>query len=113
MLFAQVVGNVWGAKQAENLKGYRLLVVRPLSARAREKGGGGTVHVSADRVGLETKDDLLVVVDCLGAGPGELVLVAHGTRCRDLVLDEKVPTKEIVVAIVDEAEVEVGEGRRA
>jgi microcompartment protein CcmK/EutM len=43
-------------------------------------------------------------VDHLGAGPGELVLVAHGSRCRDLTIGEKVPTKDVILAIVDQAE---------
>ncbi|MBW2735713.1 MAG: ethanolamine utilization protein EutN, partial [Deltaproteobacteria bacterium] len=41
----------------------------------------------------------------LGAGPGELVLTAHGSRCRDLTLGEHTPTKELVIAIVDGATV--------
>jgi ethanolamine utilization protein EutN len=88
VLLARVVGNVWGARQAESLQGYRLLEVEPLRAptgRAPRRS--------------------LVVVDRLGAGPGELVLVAHGSRCRDLTLGETVATKEATVAIVDQAEV--------
>ena len=84
MLLARVNGNVWGARQAESLEGYRLLIVQPLDARGEEIG--------ASRV----------VVDGLGAGPGELVLVAHGSRCRDIALDVRVATKELTVAIVDD-----------
>jgi ethanolamine utilization protein EutN len=87
VLLGRVVGNVWGARQAEGLDGHRLLVVRPLTAR------------------LQPADKLVVACDRLGAGPGELVLVAHGSRCRDLTLGEGVPTKEVTVAIVDDVEV--------
>jgi microcompartment protein CcmK/EutM len=83
LLLARVIGNVWGARQAASLEGYRLLLVQPLDARGEETG--------ASRV----------VVDGLSAGPGELVLVAHGSRCRDIALDVRVAAKELTVAIVD------------
>lgn len=108
MLLAQVVGNVWGARQAEGLQGCRLLVCRPLIARASPQDrspGRVALDVSADLPSLELSSQTVVAVDRLGAGPGELVLVAHGSRCRDLTLGEGVPTKEVVVAIVDRAEV--------
>jgi microcompartment protein CcmK/EutM len=42
-----------------------------------------------------------VAVDRLGAGPGDRVLVAHGSRVRDLTVGETVPEKDIIIAIVD------------
>ena len=94
MLLARVIGNIWGARQASSLEGYRLLLVQPLGVSC---GGDGT---GTSRV----------VVDCLGAGPGELVLVAHGSRCRDITLGAPVATKEITVAIVDDYTIESQEG---
>ena len=79
MILARVVGRVWGSVHARGLGGLRLLEVRPLS-----------------RAG-----DAVVAADALGAGPGEHVLVAHGSRVRDLTLGETVPVKDVVVAIVD------------
>jgi len=92
VLLARVVGNVWGARQAAGLRGYRLLVVRPCVVPSRDE---------IDR--FPTRGEL-VVVDRLGAGPGELVLVAHGSRCRDITLSETVPAKDVTVAIVDDAQ---------
>lgn len=89
MLLARVIGNVWGARQAPTLEGYRLLLVKPLAASPAGEQTG------APRV----------VVDALGAGPGELVLVAHGSRCRDLTLGAQVATKELTVAIVDDYDI--------
>jgi ethanolamine utilization protein EutN len=71
------VGAVWGARHAQGLDGERLLVV------ARDNGARQ------------------VAIDRLGAGPGDRVLVAHGTRVRDLTLGETVPDKDVIVAIVD------------
>jgi len=84
LILARVIGNVWGARQATSLEGYRLLLVQPLDARGEQTG--------ASRV----------VVDGLSAGPGELVLVAHGSRCRDIALHAGVATKELTLAIVDD-----------
>jgi ethanolamine utilization protein EutN len=71
------VGAVWGARQAQGLGGERLLIV------ARRDGSR------------------IVAVDRLGAGPGDRVLTAHGSRVRDLTVGETVPLKDVVVAIVD------------
>ena len=51
---------------------------------------------------LQTLDGGQVcAVDALGAGPGEWVLYAHGSRVRDLTLGAEVADKDIVIAIVD------------
>ena len=76
MILGTVVGPVWGARRASGLDGRTLL---------RVDCGAGE----------------LVAVDELGAGPGERVLVAHGSRVRDLTVGDKVATKDVVIAIVD------------
>ena len=43
----------------------------------------------------------LVAVDGMRAGEGDLVLVAHGSRVRDLTVGPEVATKDVVLAIVD------------
>lgn len=106
MLLAAVVGHVWGARQAESLQGHRLLVVRPLTRQAVCGRAGQVVlgQEAAEAPLRRGRGGTLVVADRLGAGPGELVLVAHGSRCRDLTLGEHVATKEVTIAIVDGAE---------
>jgi len=71
-----VVGPVWGARHAAGLDGAKLLVV---------EAAGGRV----------------VAIDRLGAGPGDRVLVAHGSRVRDLTVGETAALKDVIVAIVD------------
>ncbi len=80
MIFGLVVGPVWGARHAQGLDGERLLIIR--------RSNGSRV----------------VAVDRLGAGPGDRVLVAHGSRVRDLTVGEGAALKDVVVAIVDGAE---------
>jgi ethanolamine utilization protein EutN len=83
MLLGRVVGRLWAARQAPSLGGRKLLLVRPETAT----GGEST--------------RLVVAVDGLDAGPGDRVIVAHGSRVRDLTVGADVADKDIVVAIVD------------
>jgi ethanolamine utilization protein EutN len=77
MRLGTVVGAVWGARHAAGLDGCKLLTIR--------LEGGGTV----------------VAADWLGAGPGDRVLTAHGSRVRDLTVGASLALKDVVVAIVD------------
>jgi len=86
MRIAQVIGPVWGARHADGLHGRKIVRLQTLD--------GGTV----------------CAVDALGAGPGEWVLYAHGSRVRDLTLGETVAEKDIVVAILDGAELAAASG---
>ena len=83
MILGRVIGTVWGARRAEALAGNKLLRVQPLDAAGAASGGE------------------LVAVDQLTAGPGDTVLVAVGSRVRDLTVGATVPTKAVVVAIID------------
>lgn len=96
MLLGKVTGSVWGAKQAENLAGYRIAAVRPLVF-----SGAAEFREDVDERFLS--DTLVLAVDRIGADTGELVLVAIGSRVRDLVAGEDCPTKNCIVTIVDRA----------
>jgi ethanolamine utilization protein EutN len=87
MLLGRVVGRLWAARQASGLGGRKLLLVRPETA-----SGGDTAG-------------LVVAVDGLDAGPGDRVIVAHGTRVRELTVGAEVADKDIIVGIVDDHEV--------
>jgi microcompartment protein CcmK/EutM len=100
MRLARVTGTLWGAKQADSLAGRRIVEARPVSLASWEPGRS---------IGDDAPDDLLedgsiLAVDPLGADVGQLVLVAVGSRVRDLCLGREVATKHCVVAIVDSAE---------
>jgi ethanolamine utilization protein EutN len=82
MVLGEVVGRLWASRQAATLSGHKLLLVRPLGARG-----------AAAR--------LVVAVDALDAGPGERVIVARGSRVRDVTVGETAPDKDVVTGIVD------------
>ena len=82
MILGEVVGRLWASRQAQALDGQKLLLVRPLTAGGR----GGR---------------LVVAIDALDAGPGDRVIVARGSRVRDVTVGPAVADKDIVVGIVD------------
>ena len=94
MVIGEVVGRLWASRQAGALSGQKLLLVRSLTA----SGSGAR---------------LVVAVDALDAGPGDRVLVARGSRVRDVTVGATVADKDVVVGIVDGASAPVGAGRSA
>ena len=82
MVIGEVVGRLWASRQAEGLAGQKLLLVRPLTAAGRSTR-------------------LIVAVDALDAGPGDRVIVARGSRVRDVTVGPAVADKDVVVGIVD------------
>ena len=87
MVMGRVVGRLWASRQAAGLGGRKLLLVRPETASGKET------------------TRLIVAVDGLDAGPGDRVLVAHGSRVRDLTVGVEVADKDVIVGIVDGHEV--------
>ena len=75
MLIGTVENNVWATKKAAGLTGQAFLIVK-----AGEK--------------------TLVCADCVGAGPGERVLVAQGGAAR-VAAGLSVPVDAAVVGILD------------
>lgn len=89
MILARVEGSVVATKKNLKMTGQKLLVVRPLvidSPTAKEfKPGSST----------------LVVVDSLGAGEGEYVLVVQGSSARLAASDKDSPVDAVIIGIVD------------
>ncbi len=83
MQLAKVVGSVVATRKEESLSGLKLLLVRPVD----EEGRDGT--------------NVLVAADAVGAGPGEVVLIAAGSSARQTVATDKRPVDAVVMAIVD------------
>lgn len=102
MILGKVIGTVWGAKQSGGLVSRRVVEVRRISLQ----GLGPGSRITADLEGPMLSKSTLLAVDPLGADVGQLVVVAIGSRVRDLVLGPLVTTKNAVIAIVDEASID-------
>jgi ethanolamine utilization protein EutN len=94
MFLARVTGSVVATAKVEALTGRKLLTVEPLrvdpAGRDRLAGTGRT----------------FVVVDAVGAGQGELVLIVQGSSARLTPETEKLPVDCTIVGIVDTVNVE-------
>jgi ethanolamine utilization protein EutN len=89
MILATVEGSVVSTKKNPKMTGSKFLVVRPLvidSPNAKEMKPGAST---------------LVVVDSLGAGEGDFVLVVQGSSARLAADDKDSPVDAVVVGIVD------------
>ena len=94
MFLARVTGTVVATQKVASMTGHRLLTVEPLrvepQARDRLVGTGRT----------------FVVVDAVGAGQGELVLIVQGSSARLTPETEKLPVDAAIVGIVDTVNVQ-------
>ena len=89
MILARVEGSVVATKKNTKMTGNKFLLVRPLVI--------DTPAAKEFRPGTST----LVVVDSLGAGEGEVVLVVQGSSARLAAEDKNSPVDAVVIGIVD------------
>lgn len=84
MLIAKVVGNIWSTKKIDQISSLRLLLIEPVDSDLKKAG------------------NLLVAVDEVGAGFGELVIVTQGAPAmRAFDRENPVPVDAVVIGIVD------------
>lgn len=89
MFLGKVIGTVWSTKKDENLVGSKLLIVRQLD------------------LDLKEKTNFVVAVDSVGAGEGEVVLVATGSSARQTNITKNKPVDAVVMAIVDKFDISI------
>lgn len=84
MILAEVVGTVVSSRKDPALEGLKLLAVQPLGS------------------GLKPTGAVLVAVDSVGAGPGEVVLIVSGSSARYTAVTTGRPADASILAIVDQ-----------
>ena len=89
MFLAEVFGHVVATKKDKNLKGKKLLLLRPKLVDEKNPG--------QFRNGVNT----IVAVDNVGAGEGELVMFCQGSSARQAEGLKPLPVDAAVVSIVD------------
>lgn len=87
MLIGKVIGTVVASRKEPSMDGLKFLVVRQVDLTGKESGG------------------YVVAVDAVGAGVGEVVMIATGSSARQTVLTDKRPCDAVIMAIVDTWEV--------
>jgi microcompartment protein CcmK/EutM len=88
VLIARVTGTVVATRKEPTLDGLKLLVVRPCDAKGSPTGAP------------------LVAADAVGAGVGEVVLIAAGSSARQTEATRERPVDTVIMAIVDLLEVD-------
>jgi len=89
LFLGKVIGTVWSTKKDEKLVGAKFLIVRKLD------------------LDLIEKSDFVVAVDSVGAGEGEVVLVATGSSSRQTQFTQDKPIDAVIMAIVDKLDISI------
>ncbi len=84
MLIGKVIGNIVSSNKAECLKGLKLLLVQPVDLET-----------------MKTKDDPIVMVDCVDAGTGDIVMCVGGSSARATPESKDTPADYAILSIVD------------
>ena len=84
MQVAKVVGTVVSTNKSEKLNGLKLLLVQPMEIETMTKKGG-----------------LIVAIDTVGSGAGEVVMLVAGSSSRQTAITDSKPVDLSIVAIID------------
>ena len=82
MVTARLIDNIWATRKAEALNGCKLML--------------------AEMIGGTRAGERLVVVDMIGAGIGDRVLVTTGSSARRMMENDERPVDAVVTGIIDE-----------
>ena len=94
MFLAKVTGSVIATQKVKSMTGHKLLTVEPLRVEPQQR----------DR--LVGTGRTFVVVDTIGSGTGEMVLIVQGSSARLTPETEKLPVDAVIIGIVDTVNVE-------
>jgi len=89
LILGRVIGTVWSTKKDEALIGAKFLIVRQLDLE------------------YKPKEATVIAVDSVGAGVGEVVLVAQGSSARQTTFTKNKPVDAVIMAIVDKLDISV------
>lgn len=82
MIPARLINNIWATRKADSLNGLKFMLAEEISAN----GAGRR----------------FVVVDNIGAGIGDRVIVATGGSARRMLSKDDIPVDAVVVGIIDQ-----------
>ena len=92
MQIGRVEGTVVSTNKSEKLAGLKMLIVQPLELETMKEKGG-----------------MIVAIDAVGAGAGEVVMLVGGSSSRQTALTDGKPVDMSIVAIIDH--IDIGKNR--
>jgi len=87
LILGKVIGTVWSTRKDEKLVGSKFLIVKQLE------------------LDYKITNHFVVAVDSVGAGVGEVVLVATGSSARQTSITHNKPVDAVIMAIVDKLDI--------
>ncbi len=87
MFLGRVIGTVWATRKDESLEGLKFQIVKKIDTN------------------LNFLSEFTVAVDSVGAGPGEIVMVASGSSARLTSITHDKPVDAVIMAIIDKVDV--------
>lgn len=82
MITAKLIDNIWATRKADNLSGLKFML--------------------AEEIGGSFNGRRFIVVDNIGAGIGDRVIVSTGSSARRMLKDDEIPVDAAVIGIIDE-----------
>lgn len=82
MITAKLIGNIWSTRKIESLNGFKLML--------------------AEEICGNKEGERLVVIDTIGAGIGDRVIVTKGSSARRMLDNDNIPVDAVVIGIIDE-----------
>ncbi|MBS5823096.1 MAG: EutN/CcmL family microcompartment protein [Clostridium argentinense] len=82
MIAARLVDNIWATRKAESLSGLKFML--------------------AEEIGGVNEGRRFIVVDIIGAGIGDKVIVSTGSSARRMLGNDDVPVDTVVIGIIDQ-----------
>ncbi|GAA0121990.1 MULTISPECIES: EutN/CcmL family microcompartment protein [Clostridium] len=82
MIAARLVDNIWATRKAESLSGLKFML--------------------AEEVGGVNEGRRFIVVDIIGAGIGDKVIVSTGSSARRMLGNDDIPVDAVVIGIIDQ-----------
>ncbi|MCR6514324.1 MAG: EutN/CcmL family microcompartment protein [Clostridium chrysemydis] len=82
MITAKLIDNIWATRKADNLYGLKFML--------------------AEEIGGSFSGRRFIVVDNIGAGIGDRVIVSTGSSARKMLKDDEIPVDAAVIGIIDE-----------
>jgi ethanolamine utilization protein EutN len=81
MIAARLIDNIWATRKAESLSGLKFML--------------------AEEIGGTNDGRRFIVVDIIGAGIGDKVVVSTGSSARRMLGDDNIPVDAVVIGIID------------
>lgn len=82
MIVAKLIDNVWATRKSEGLNGLKFML--------------------AEEIGGSNEGRRMIVVDIIGAGIGDRVIITTGSAARKMLEREDVPVDAAVIGIIDD-----------